>query len=65
MARKFKKKRRPRRRLIEVIQEASSKRLTDVLSKLSSHPHIKSQVQEELTARDLKRGGPHKTWGHG
>ncbi len=65
MARKFKKKRRIRRNLTEVIQTSSSKRLADVLSKLSSHPHIKSQVQEELIARDLKRGGPHKTWGHG
>lgn len=65
MARKFKKKRRPRRKLLEVIRESSSNRLSALLPKLSSHPHIKSQIQEELIARDLGRGGPDKNWGHG
>lgn len=65
MVRKFKKKRRSRRSLVEVIRESSSKRLSDILPKLSSHPRIKSQIQEELIARDLGRGGPHRNWGHG
>jgi hypothetical protein len=59
------KKSPKRRNIVELIQTASSKRLETLAKKLKPGHKHRAKIQDELVARDLHLGGPHKSWGHG